>query len=333
MKTAKFISILLGVIFIFSCEQDGLENSRITTTELSGIEASKAVCGGSINYKGILPVLSRGVCWSEQPDPTLDNDFTNDGKGIGAFESVITNLNARKQYFVRAYCTTANDTIYGNQLEFTTIDFIQFASDVSYGSVRDIDGNEYKTIQIGDQVWMAENLKTTRYQNGDPIEHLTDLNKWGHFQINYGAYIYYDNDTSNKAIHGALYNWYAASDSRNVAPEGWRVPSSADWQELIDYLDPYLNKKYGYKLRETTSAHWYFDTQMFYASTNSTGFTSIPSGKVVPGEFMDKGGAWAYYWTSTGTYDGSNCIYLLNDITIDQMQPNARGFSIRCIKN
>jgi len=180
---------------------------------------------------------------------------------------------------------------------------------------------------------MAENLKTTRYQNGELIEHVTDLNKWGHFQITTGAYIYYDNDIENKATHGALYNWYAASDTRNIAPTGWRVPSVADWQELIDYLDSYAGQYYGHKLRETTSAHWYTHAYNAYTSTNITGFTSIPSGKAVTGEFMDLGGFWSYYWTSTGTWDGSSCVYLKDVITIDYMAYNARGFSIRCIKN
>lgn len=180
---------------------------------------------------------------------------------------------------------------------------------------------------------MAENLKTTRYQNGDPIDHVTNINKWGHFQINKGAYIYYDNNVINKDIHGALYNWYAATDTRNIAPAGWRVPNIADWQKLIDYLDSYSNDNYGYKLRETTSAHWYFQSHTKIVSTNSTGLTSIPSGKATIGKFMAKGGPWSHYWTSSGTVNGSSCIYLQDNISMVHKQPNGIGFSIRCIKN
>ncbi|WP_430811899.1 MULTISPECIES: fibrobacter succinogenes major paralogous domain-containing protein [unclassified Carboxylicivirga] len=333
MKPEKYILILFAALLIISCEEERLANPTISTVKVNNIGASEAIGGGTIDADGILPVLSRGVCWGLISNPTLGDSYTMDGKGVGSYESMLTNLNANRQYFVRAYYTNENDTVYGDQLEFTTVDYIMFNPGLKYGSVEDIDGNEYKTIQIGDQIWMAENLKTTRYQNGDPIDHLTDINKWGHFQINTGAYIYYDNDIINKDIHGALYNWHAAADTRNIAPAGWRVPSKDDWQKLIDYLNSYANDNYGYKLRETTSAHWYFNAQMRMVSTNSTGLTSIPSGKAVGGKFMDKGNSCAYYWTSTGTLDGSSCIYLHDNIIIDYMQPNARGFSIRCIKN
>jgi len=98
------------------------------------------------------------------------------------------------------------------------------------GTVTDIDGNVYQTIKIGDQWWMAENLKVTHYRNSDPIPHVTDGGTWSYLFT--GAYCEYDNNPANVAIYGRLYNWYAVGDSRNIAPEGWHVPSDDEWKQL-----------------------------------------------------------------------------------------------------
>lgn len=101
-------------------------------------------------------------------------------------------------------------------------------------TVTDIDGNTYKTIQIGNQRWMAENLKVTRYRNGTAIPTVTSNTDW--FNLTTGAYCNYDNSTSDAAIYGRLYNWYAVNDSRNIAPTGWHVPSDEEWKTLEKYL-------------------------------------------------------------------------------------------------
>ncbi|WP_162304415.1 fibrobacter succinogenes major paralogous domain-containing protein [Maribellus luteus] len=334
MKTIKsLLNVCILGFLVLSCEKEDKTETYINTIEVQNITSYSAECTSEISGDESFPIVARGVCWGKNEQPTLGNSFSVDDGGFGASSSKITGLNANSLYYLRAYYRSETDTVYGNQIEFSTPDYILFNPELTYGTVTDIDGNEYKTIQIGDQTWIAENLKTTRYQNGDAITHETDLYKWGHFQIQTGAYIFYDNNESNKDVHGALYNWYAASDSRNIAPEGWRVPTVEDWKKLSDYISPFQNGYYGYKLRETTSAHWSFYDPMRLASTNSTGFTAIPSGKAVSGKFMDLGAQYAYYWTGTGTQDGSSCIYLGEDIAIDFMQPNARGFSIRCIKN
>jgi uncharacterized protein (TIGR02145 family) len=100
-------------------------------------------------------------------------------------------------------------------------------------TVKDIDGNVYKIIKIGNQVWMTENLKVTRYRNGDAIPYVTNNSSWE--ALTSGAYCHYSNAASVDA-HGRLYNWFAATDSRNIAPKGWHVPTHAEWQILRDYL-------------------------------------------------------------------------------------------------
>jgi len=334
MRLFKVISLQYFFLMLIGCDRDQMEkmNAAIETLDVSSITAYSAELGGKIVSDGDLPILSRGVCWSLEPNPTIHGNSYIGEAGLGEYQFEIKELNAGKTYYAKAFYINDIDTVYGNQVEFNTQDYLIFNPDLEYGTVTDIDGNVYKTITIGTQTWMVENLRTTRYQNGDAIDHVTDLSKWGYFQIQTPAYIYYDNNESNKAVHGALYNWYAAVDKRNVAPVGWHVPTVEDWQELINHLDPFNSKDFGKELRETTTAHWYFDGDLNRASTNSTGFTAIPSGKAVTGGFWDKGNGSAHYWTSTGTWDGSSCVYLYDHISIDYLQPNARGFSIRCIK-
>lgn len=101
-------------------------------------------------------------------------------------------------------------------------------------TVSDADGNVYHTIAIGPQIWMAENLKTTKFRNGDPIPNITDVTAWEN--LTSGAYCYYRNDIVNITTFGMLYNWYAVNDSRNIAPTGWHVPSDAEWSTLRSWL-------------------------------------------------------------------------------------------------
>ena len=102
------------------------------------------------------------------------------------------------------------------------------------GTVKDIDGNTYKTIQIGSQVWMAENLKVTHYRNGDSIDNIPDFDTWN--AATKGAWCYYANADYLDAAYGKLYNWYAVNDSRGLCPTGWHVPSYDEWVTLANYL-------------------------------------------------------------------------------------------------
>jgi uncharacterized protein (TIGR02145 family) len=104
----------------------------------------------------------------------------------------------------------------------------------AYGEVTDVDGNTYLTFQIGDQWWMAEHLKVTHYRNGDPIPNVTDWGAWA--ALTSGAYCDYQNDIKTFGQYGRLYNWFAVADKRNIAPDGWHVPSNSEWQALANYL-------------------------------------------------------------------------------------------------
>jgi len=146
----------------------------------------------------------------------------------------------------------------------------------NYGTLIDQQGNVYKTILIGSQTWMAENLRTTTYRNGEKIPEVTDNNMWNN--LNTGAYCNYNNTKSIDTIctFGRLYNWYALDDDRNIAPSGWHVPTYEEWLILEAYLGDTVAAS---KLKETGSLHWksfpYYPDQM---ANNETGFTALPGG-------------------------------------------------------
>ena len=149
-------------------------------------------------------------------------------------------------------------------------------------TVTDIDGNTYKTVKIGNQIWMAENLKVTHYRNGDIIPNVTNNFEWAYLST--GAWCVHDNDGSYANTYGYLYNWYAVNDIRNIAPEGWHVPTDEEWKELEMYLGMsqteaddtgYRGTNEGGKLKEAGTTHWETPNT---GATNETGFSALPGG-------------------------------------------------------
>jgi len=201
-------------------------------------------------------------------------------------------------------------------------------------TVTDIDGNVYTTVTIGTQTWMVENLKTTKYRNGDPIPNITDGTEWGNRST--GAYCDYENTPSNSTIYGKLYNWYAVGDSRNIAPTGWHVPSDAEWTTLITYLggeDVAAGKMKSTGTIEAGTGLWYSPNA---GATNSSGFTGLPGGYRYPdGSFYFR--ASNGYWWSSSQGVSSEAWYrglFYNYATVDRYRSNkAVGFSVRCLKD
>jgi uncharacterized protein (TIGR02145 family) len=143
--------------------------------------------------------------------------------------------------------------------------------DLVYGSVTDIDGNTYRTIVIGEQEWMAENLNVNHYANGDPIPNVTDNAQWA--GLTTGAWCYYNNDPAYECPYGALYNWFVTIDARNVCPTGWHVPTDSEWTILTNYLGG--EAVAGGKMKSFGTTYW--DSPNNWA-TNETGFSGLPSG-------------------------------------------------------
>ena len=229
----RVVGIFFLAAIIFSCKK---EEKRITDTILSTkpvteILYTSVLSGGIITSDGGAQIVARGVCWDVNPEPTTDKRFTFDGTGSGEYESLIIGLTQGKTYFVRAYATNSSGTEYGDELSFTThVAGVKFNTDLVYGSIADIDGNNYKTIPIGPLVWMAENLKTTKYNDGSDIPLVEKDSQWTNI-LTPGYCWFKNNDTVYKDIYGAYYNWFAVSTGK-LCPVGWHVPSDTEWQTL-----------------------------------------------------------------------------------------------------
>lgn len=198
---------------------------------------------------------------------------------------------------------------------------------LTYGVVSDIDGNEYATIQIGSQVWMAENLRTTKYCNGDTIPNLPDENQWGNSLT--GAWVHMANDSQYDNTYGKLYNWFAANDSRNICPCGWHLPSVNEWTVLTDYLGG--DSIAGGKLKSANTLYWNSPNT---DATNETGFSGISGGsRFYSGDFDFFGDA-AIFWSSTedGTgYVWFRYLYYSAAGVYSDFDAKGSGLSVRCV--
>jgi len=200
---------------------------------------------------------------------------------------------------------------------------------ISNGMCIDIDGNKYRTVMIGNQVWTAENLKVTHYRNGDPITTGLSIIKWNHSYT--GAYAVYGGKETNADTYGYLYNWYAVDDSRNIAPEGWHVPTDNEWQTLVDYLGG--KRVAGGKLKEEGTTHWNSPNT---DATNVSGFTALPGGyRLYNGDYYDMG-YYGDFWSSTESNSLSAWYRLLgygNSDVYRLYYNKQNGFSVRCIRD
>jgi uncharacterized protein (TIGR02145 family) len=199
---------------------------------------------------------------------------------------------------------------------------------LSGNGIVDNDGNTYQSVIINEGEWMVENLRSTTYSNGDSISNVTDQINWQ--SLNTGAYALYNNDTLNLNNYGHLYNWYAVSDSRNICPTGWHVPSHDEWTALTDYLGG--SNIAGGKMKNTGIQYWMTPNT---GATNESGFNAIPGGyrdNASFGMFGIQG-----YWWSSSEYDTGSATYrYLNNESGSVFGPindKRDGFSVRCMKN
>jgi uncharacterized protein (TIGR02145 family) len=204
-----------------------------------------------------------------------------------------------------------------------------FEPSANYGEVNDIDGNVYKTIQLGSFEWMAENLRASHYSNGDQIEVIADATQWN--STSAGASCWYDNDSAAADCPmGRLYNWYAVSDDRNICPNGWHIPTTDEWSNLIESFGGYSQA--GYALKTSGNSWWYAPN----TSDNSSGFSALPGGfRYLNGLYLYYGnnGAW---WTSDDAGNGLaqyQLIYNNDHVVYGSSTQYNNGMSVRCVRD
>ena len=207
----------------------------------------------------------------------------------------------------------------------------------------DIDGNVYQVVQIGSQFWMTENLKVTHYRNGDAVPHLTDSGDWT--STNSSAYCVYDNSSSNADTYGNLYNWYAVDDGRNIAPEGWHVPTDDEIQELEMHLGMsqtqadstgWRGTNEGSKLAGDTNL-WNGGALENDPEFGTSGFSFLPSGfRNIGNGYYYGMSSYGYFWSSTEYYNDYawyRGLYF-GRTDVGRYDGNKHhGFSVRCVRD
>ncbi len=311
----------------------------VETTEITDILMYSALSGGEIIEDGGAEITSMGIVWSTMMNPDIDinEGMTSEMSGAISFTSSLSGLFPNMTYYVRAYATNSVGTSYGNLLSFTTLE--KFYSDGS--GLMDIDGNEYSTVVVGGREYMSENLRTSSYNNGDPITKITDSNGW--MLAGSGSYCWMEDDsTTNDGLYGKLYNFMSIING-NICPIGWHVPCDDEWMELEIYLgmDEEISGDIGWRgdnqggmLKQTGFDTWLSPNE---GATNQSGFTALPAGYRGSDGFFQDAGSSTYFWSMSGTGYSSNAwVRALNNTEFGILRDSVefiKGASIRCIKS
>ncbi|RFZ95458.1 hypothetical protein D0C36_08025 [Mucilaginibacter conchicola] len=327
----------VAIVFGSIIKIKGAGITTITATQKASDQFTQMAISGDFKVSAVKTTLSNFPAINKL---TTDADFTLTApKSIskGAFtytiaDPTIATIKGDKVTIKKAGITTikAEQAASGNYaagaIEATlTVE----APPAAPGTMVDVDGNVYKTIKIGNQTWMMENLKVTHYRDGSAIPKIEDSGAWR--LTNDGAYCSYDNSTTNAKTYGLLYNWFAVTDAKKLAPKGWHIPTQAEWQALYNYIGG--TREDGEKLKETGTTHWVDGLR----GSNTTGFTGLGGGGLVfssTGVFDSKGFD-AYWWTATSK-DATNSVYV--DLYVKgyfefQTGYIRYGLSVRCIKD
>jgi len=292
----------------------------LSTNVATVLTSASATSGGNITSDGGYAITARGVCWSTTTKPTTAlSTKTSNSTGTGVFTSSLTGLSANTTYYVRAYAVNSMGTSYGDELILKTFT----------GTLTDFDGNVYHTVTIGSQVWMVENLKTTRYNDGTSIQLVTDTAAWRQLATSPGYCWYNNNVIIYGNTYGAMYNWYTVNTGK-LAPTGWHVPTDAEWTILTVFLGG--ESVAGGKLKETGFAHWLNPNT---EATNETGFTAMGGGwrDRYDGSSYKSLNEYGYWWSSTsGDGRGREINYYTGNVKRANYYANY-GFSVRCVKN
>jgi uncharacterized protein (TIGR02145 family) len=315
MKKSSYLFafvVLLCTVFL-SCQKSPAPSTPVvpsaklpvvTTDSVTNITYNSADVYTNITSDGGSSITARGICWSTIANPTTSDKKTLDGTGTGVYPSNITGLNEATSYYVRSYATNSIGTAYSAQTSFTT-------------------GNIPNILTQ----WMLSNLDVVTYKNGDSIPKVTDATAWKNLTT--GAWCYYNNDSTNGALYGKLYNWYAVNDPRGLAPNGWHIPTKQEWSNVIIYLGGDMVA--GGKLK--TMDLWLTPNT---GATNESGFNGRPAGyRTQSGDFTFLG-QFTSWWTAK-EHDSTTAV----ERSLGYNYPDSYmyfydkhyGMSVRCVKN
>jgi uncharacterized protein (TIGR02145 family) len=305
-----------------------LKADECVTVTTAVIDTTITCTGGMVkttfSFNAKITRSENGIYWGYSPNPELTGNKIKYGYVTSAFKLRIRGMLPYTTIYVKGYAITNCGIVYGNQVSFTG---------QAPGTVTDIDGNVYKTVKIGTQEWMAENLRTTTYRDGTS---LTLIDTWEVAAFDHiPGYSWYNNDISYKNPYGALYNAEAYSanyrTTDNICPSGWHLPSEADWKILIALLAypaiGYSGNDVGGQLKEAGTKHWKSPNA---GATNESCFCGLAGGYMW--DIPDVPAKWIGEWGEHGSYTGYN--FILHNEYADHLTGGTMGFhSLRCVKN
>jgi len=345
------VKIQIGIVFILfsltTCKRIESENTIvITTDEIVILPEGLYILNGTVVSIGEEEITEHGFCWSESGNPLIDGTSIQLGprKSKGSFSTTLSNLSKNTAYYVKAYVIANSMPLYGEEKSFTTPETL-------VPSITDIDNNAYYTVTIGEQTWMADNLKVTHYPDGSQIKLVEDQVTWFNFGLDNQAYCWYENMPSN-GIYGALYTWPAVmygSEGSNtnpslvqgVCPDGWHLPSDSEWKQLelflgisregVDEMN-WRGTIEGGKMKHEGTSFWNSPNT---GATNESGFNALPVGWRHGDGFFRNFGISARFWScsKTGDYAWIRGLDYNSSSVYRNFAGLYEGHSVRCIKN
>ena len=321
MKANRILICILIGISVTTCKKDKSTLSEVETYVPVFIASKSATIGCYVSSDGGSKILDCGLYIGIASSPETNGTKLEMGNDTGFYLGRLSGLSPATMYYLKAYAINGNGESLGDEVTFTTP-----------AMVEDYDANSYQTVKIGNQVWMAENLKTTHFLNGDPISTTTpatlDITSEGSPQYQWS----YDGSEANNSVYGKLYTWYVVSDQRKVCPDGWHVPGDTEWSALETALGGYLIA--GARLKEEGNDHWQSPYNL--DATNESCFSALPGG------YRDRNGTFSvlkndgYWWSATESETDKSWSRMLSTGTYSVARPGitkSNGLSVRCIKN
>lgn len=351
-EAPAFIGSMVLLFTMDACQELQFEPNDllyITTDSIRNIDETLYELKGSILHIGQDEITEHGFCWSDNGNPTREGSSVLLGSrdSIGTFSAVITGLSLRTTYYVKSFAETGGGITYGNEI------YVRTPLPHVDPTMTDYDGNEYPVVVIGSQAWMAENLRTTHYADGTAIPMVENDSAWWALTPDARAFSWYDNDPS-LGDYGAYYTWAGAMNgeagsNRNpsrvqgVCPDGWHLPSDAEWNQMQIHLGMSPNEAdrigfvgtrvaLGIKLKGFGIPMW--DEYTGYEQYNESGFTALPCGLRTSSGNFDNLERYAYFWTST-EFDASEAWYRYlqrgHSALLRVHNNKGNGFTVRCV--
>jgi uncharacterized protein (TIGR02145 family) len=324
MKTQNKFRLMIFIIIsinLISCKKDdNILPPSVTTYSPLYISSTAATVGCIVESDGGSGIVDCGIYISTSQNPETSGIKLQIGNDTGVFLGQVTGFLPDVQYYVKAYAKNEKAESLGDQVDFTTP-----------GTITDFDNNIYETVKIENQLWMAKNLKTTRYRNGDLIGTTSPATADISGESTPKYQWAYDGNETNLAVYGRLYTGFVITDSRGICPTGWHVPTDNELTTLTSALGG--ESVAGGKLKEAGTTHW---SSPNTGASNVTLFSALPGGyRYTGGSFHDIGLS-GFLWSSTE--------FSADNIWNRVMQSNTSAFAkiinikfnglpVRCIKD